>query len=213
MRTKSLLDVFCDGQQNPEKMKFDPKTQAVLKRNWCSEVVIATYDKKCYSVTDLLFDKSPATLPVQDLGMSHAEYFQQRKNIKLKYPNACPMVVVNGRNNNKIYLPAELVCGNELDPQLKMKLPTIASFTPQIRFEGIQEIRRYLIPGAQKTRGVGGGLLTSLGFGLADELVKVRVTKLEPPVISVAGLAVPDHMGGMWAPISKICFNIVCELE
>ena len=112
------------------------------------------------------------------------------------------MVVVAGRNNSKIYLPAELICGNELDAQLKMKLPSIASFTPQVRYDGIQEIRRYLIPHAQKTRGAS-GLLTSLGFGLADELINVKVVKLELPIISAAGLRIPDKMGGMWAPMSK----------
>lgn len=198
-----MLDVFCEGEKNPDRVVYDAKTQAALKRKWCGEVVIATYDKRCYSIIDLLFDKSPATLPVPDLGMSHAEYFAKRKKIALKHPNAAPIVAVSGRNNTKIYLPAELVCGNELDPQLKMKLPMIASFTPDVRYKGIEEMRKYLIPGAQKTRGAG-GLLTSLGFGLTDELVRVNVTKLELPIISAAGLTVPENMGAMWAPLSKI---------
>ena len=46
--------------------------------------------KRCYSVIDLMFDKSPVTLTVKDLDMSHAEYFKQRKDITLKYPNATP---------------------------------------------------------------------------------------------------------------------------
>ena len=204
MRTKSLLDIFCGDNSNPGNMKFDQRAQADLKRKWCNEVVIATYDKRCYSVIDFIFDKSPAELPVPDLGMSHAEYFQKRKGIILKYPNARPMVTVSGRNNSKIHLPAELVCGNELDPQIKMKLPSIASFTPTVRLEGIDEIKRYLIPKG-KTKRAGGGLLTSLGFGLANELIKVKVTKLELPVISAAGLTVPDRIGGMWAPLSKHC--------
>ena len=92
MRTKSLLDVFCEAQhqKNPDKMQYDSKTQSALKRKWCNEVVIATYDKRCYSVIDLMFDKSRVTLPVKDLDMSHAEYFKQRKDITLKYPNATP---------------------------------------------------------------------------------------------------------------------------
>lgn len=91
---------------------------------------------------------------VDGLNISHADYFCKRNKISLKHPNASPMVVVNGRNNSRIYLPAELVTGNELDPRLKMKLPTIASFTPKDRLEGIEEIKRFLKPGAHKTKGV-----------------------------------------------------------
>lgn len=207
MRTKSLLDVMCEGR-HPEQMRFDARTQAALKRKWCNEVVIATYDKRCYSVIDLHFDKTPASLPVKGLNMSHAEYFKARKDIDLQYPKAAPIVAVSGRNNSTIFLPAELVCGNELDPQLKMKLPLIASFTPQVRYEGIDEMKRYLIPGAQKNR-TGGALLTSLGFGLVDKLINVPVTKLELPAIIAAGVQVPAHMGGMWAPmISKANYKV-----
>ena len=201
MRTTSLLEVFAEGR-HPEQTTYDGQKQAALKRKWVTEVVIATYDKRCYSITDLIFDKSPATLPVEGLGMSHAEYFKQRKGIDLKYPKASPIVAVSGRNNSTIYLPAEIVCGNELEPKLKMKLPTIASFTAEVRYAGIEEMRKYLTPGAQKSRS-GGGLLTSLGFGLHNELIKVKVQKLELPVITAAGLRVPEHMGGMWAPMSK----------
>lgn len=205
MRTKSLLDVFCEGT-HPHQMKYDARTQAALKRKWCNEVVIATYDKRCYSVVDLHFDKTPASLPVEGLGMSHAQYFKARKDIELQYPNAAPIVAVSGRNNSIIFLPAELVCGNELDAQLKVKLPTIASFTPQVRYKGIAEMKRYLIPGATKSKN-GGGLLPSLGFGLVDQLINVAVTKLELPVITAAGVQVPPNMGAMWAPMSEWCDN------
>ena len=208
MRTRSVLDVLCDGRR-PEGVTFDSRTQANIKRQWIGEVVIAKYDKRCYSVVDILFDESPASLPVKDLGMSHAEYFSKRKGIKLEHPDARPIVVVSGRANNHIYLPAELICGNELDAQLKARLPSIASFTPDVKRRAIDEMRGYLIPGAQKGKGGrggnrgGGGLLAALGFMLADELVKVKVTKLELPVITVAGMTVPSNMGGMWAPISE----------
>jgi hypothetical protein len=134
MRTTSLLDVMSGG--NYQK-KYDAREQADFKRKFCNEVVIAVYDKRCYSVKDLHFDKSPASLPIQGKTMSHADYFAQRKNIKLKYPNAVPMVEVLGRNDRSIYLPAELVCANELDPQLKSKLPMIASFKPGKRRRGV----------------------------------------------------------------------------
>merc|ERR1712194_93052 len=112
----------------------------------------ATYDKKCYSIVDLLFDKSAASMPVEGLGMSHAEYFKKKKNyegqpIKLLYPNAKPLVAVLGRQNKTIYLPAELVCANELDPKLRQQLPMIASFKPDERNKAIEDIKRNLIPG------------------------------------------------------------------
>jgi hypothetical protein len=217
------------GGAHPEKKRYDDREQKDFKRQWCNEVVIATYDKRCYSVKDLLFDKSPATLPVSNKGMSHAEYFAQRKGITLKYPKAVPMVEVLGRNDSSIFLPAEIVCANELDTQLKAKLPLIASFTPgkeeimfgfllcltiymhslspirfqsDVRHKAIEEIRRFVTPGAQKSKGEK-DLLPALGFVLSDSRIKVRVTKLPLPVITAAGLRIPESAGGMWAPQSK----------
>ena len=142
---------------------------------------------------------------VQDLNISHAEYFKKRKNIDLKFPKARPMVAVGGRNDSVIYLPAELVTGNELDAQIKMKLPTIASFRPDDRLKGIEEIKRFLRPGSQKSKG--SGLLPALGFSIEDKLISVRATRLDLPTITVAGIKVPEKSGGMWAPLSELsCF-------
>ncbi len=165
------------------------------------EVVICTYDKKCYSVIELDFEFSPATKPVEGAGMSHAEYFKHRKGIDLKYPDSPPIVAVLGRGNRKIYLPAELVCANELSPSVKQKLPMIASFTPPQRHEAIEEMRKYLVPGAQKTKGVGGGLLPALGIILEDSRMKVDVEVLPLPLLKAAGVEIPKEKGNMWAPI------------
>ena len=201
LRNTSLLDVMSNGN-SPEKKKYSPKEMQDFKRQFCNEVVIAMYDKKCYSVKDLHFDKSPASLPIPGKNISHAEYFAQRKGIHLRFPNATPMIEVLGRNDSSIYLPAELVCANELEPHLKSKLPMIASWTPDVRHAAIEEIRRYLIPGEQKSRG-GGDLLPALGFTLKDSRVRVGVTKLPLPVMSAAGVKIPASAGGMWAPQSE----------
>lgn len=205
MRTTSLLDLMSGGNYNK---RYSPQEIADYKRRFNNEIVIAMYDKKCYSVKDIHFDKSPASFPIQGKDkMSHADYFTQRKQITLKYPNAAPMVEVLGRNDSSIYLPAELVCANELDMQIKSKLPLIASFTPQVRHTAIEEIRRYLIPGAQKSQG-GKDLLPSLGFTLSDSRVSVRINKLPLPVITAAGIKIPESMGGHWAPQSK-SFSVI----
>eukprot|EP00957_Ditylum_brightwellii_P209374 15361472-Ditylum_brightwellii.AAC.1 len=106
LRNKSLLDTLCDGR-NPNNCKYSQRDMDDAQRTWKSEVVICKYDKRCYSVIELDFKHSPASLPVEGQNMSHAEYFQQRKGITLEYPNAKPMVAVLGRNQSKIYLPAE----------------------------------------------------------------------------------------------------------
>ena len=85
------------------------------------------------------------------------------------------MVAVLGRNNSTIHLPAELVCFNELDPFLEQQLPLIASFKPFERHQTIEEMKRYLTPGGQKTKGAGGGLLPAIGLILEDERVKFQV--------------------------------------
>eukprot|EP00957_Ditylum_brightwellii_P000103 7643-Ditylum_brightwellii.AAC.1 len=90
-----------------------------------------------------------------------------------------------------------------------MQLPQIASFTPEIRHEGIEEMKRYLTPGAQKTKGAGGGLLPALGVVLGEERVRVDVNCLTLPRIMAAGIQVPESRGGMWAPIlNQARFNV-----
>jgi hypothetical protein len=75
---------------------------------------------------ELDFSHSPRSLPVADKGISHEEYFRS-KGVKLKFPEARPMVVVLGRHDRKIFLPAELVSGTELEPRVREMLPKIAS--------------------------------------------------------------------------------------
>lgn len=208
LRTKSLLHAVAEGA-DPNSAHYNQSRQKFLKNFWKGEIVICTYDKRCYSVTDLLFDHSPATMPVEGQGMSHEQYFLKRKSITLEYPNAKPLVQVLGRNNSKIYLPAELVCGNELEPFLKMQLPMIASFKPPERHRAIEEVKRYLKPGAQKTRGPGGGLLPALGIVLKDDRMTVKVDVMPLPMIVAAGVRIPEKSAGMWAPIlGKASFNV-----
>ena len=133
IRTKSLLHNLCGERGDPKNARFDSQTISRAKRQWKSEIVICTYDKRCYSIIDLDFDKTPANFPVEGLGMSHADYFKNKKKINLSYPNTPPMVAVLGRSNSTIYLPPELVCVNELDPFVKQQLPLIASFKPPER--------------------------------------------------------------------------------
>lgn len=201
LRQRTVIDQIYLDYSPAEAYNFTTREQKDLKRQWIGEVVICTYDKKCYSVTDLLFDRSPDSLPIPDTNMSHTDYFKKKKNIKLKYPNASPIVEVLGRNNSKIYLPAEVICGNELDPNVRMQLPMIASFKPAERHAAIEEIERFLTPGAQRTKGVGGGFLPALGITLKDSRFKVPVTCLPLPQIVTAGIQVPRDKGGMWAPV------------
>ena len=202
LRTKSVLDSLCEGR-DPNTFRLDARRQNLALKTWRNEVVICTYDKKCYSVIDLLFDHSPASMPVEGLGMNHAEYFHKKKGIKLRYPNVRPVIAVSGRHNSTIYLPAELVCGNELEAKLKMQLPSISSFKPKDRHDAIEEMKRFLRPGGQKTRGTGGGLLPALGIALGEERMSVPVRIMALPAIIAAGVKVPERNGKMWAPLLK----------
>lgn len=202
MRTKSVLDALCEGK-DPNNFTFDADRKNRALKQWRDEIVICIYDKKCYSVINLLFDHSPATMPVAGLGISHAQYFEEKKGIVLRYPNIRPVLAVLGRHNSTIYLPAELVCGNELEPKLKMQLPSISSFTPMQRHQAIEEMKRFLKPGAQKTKGVGGGLLPALGIVLGEERMTVPVRVMALPTIIAAGVRVPERNGKMWAPLLK----------
>ena len=126
LRSESLLDQLYEGS-NPNSYKFTRQDIDRAKRRWIGTQVIYKADKKCYSVVDLHFDHSAATLPVEGLlinnkAISHAEYFKTRKNIVLQYPNVRPMIECLGRRKQTIFLPAELVCGDELDRRVKEML-------------------------------------------------------------------------------------------
>lgn len=199
--------LVCDRDANAYDPSF--QEQERCRRQWIGQVIISMHDKRCYSVTDLLFDRSAADMPVEGLGMSHAEYFEKRKNIKLKYPKFRPMIAVLGRHNQNIFLPAELVAGNELDQKVKQQLPMIASYKPQERNDAIDKIRAYLIPGAQKSKGAG-GLLPAVGIQLADNRLEARAEVLQLPILMAAGVQVPAAKAENWAPmVNNAKFNIV----
>jgi len=207
VRTMSVLDQLSNGQDprcyNPSRQEEDRS-----RRQWIGEVVISMHDKKCYSVTDLIYNQSAQTLPVEGLGMTHAQYFETRKNIKLKYPEARPMIAVLGRRNQTIYMPPELVAGNELEARVKQQLPMIASYKPDSRNKAIDKIRSYLIPGAQKSKGAG-GLLPALGIQLADGRLSAEARVLPLPMLMAAGVEVPKSKGENWAPLlNRANFNV-----
>ena len=68
VRTLSVCD-YLVGEQDPNS--YDPpfQEQERCRRQWIGEVIISMHDKKCYSVTDLIFDRSAADMPVEGLNM------------------------------------------------------------------------------------------------------------------------------------------------
>ncbi len=207
VRTMSVLDHLV-GNQDPNGYKPSFQEQERSRRAWIGETVISMHDKKCYSVTDLVYDHSAATLLVEGLGMSHDEYFSKRKSIKLKFPNARPMIAVLGRRNQIIHLPPELVAGNELEARVKQQLPMIASHKPERRNEAIDKIRSYLIPGARKCKNIG-ALLPALGIQLAEGRLAAKAQVLPLPMMMAAGIQVPASRAENWAPmLNAASFNI-----
>lgn len=207
VRTMSVLDHLANGK-DPAYYNPSSQEQERTRRQYIGEIVISMHDKKCYSVTDLVYKHSANSLQVEGLGMSHAEYFAKRKNIKLRFPDARPMIAVLGRRNQTIYLPAELVAGNELESRVKQQLPMIASYKPESRNQAIDKIRSYLIPGAQKSKGAC-GLLPALGIQLADGRLSAKAEVLPLPMLKAAGIEVPKHKGENWAAfLNKANFNI-----
>ncbi|KAG7361420.1 Piwi domain containing protein [Nitzschia inconspicua] len=207
VRTLSVMDHLV-GDQDPAMYDPGHQERERCRREWIGETVISMHDKKCYSVTDLIFDQSAESMPVQGLGMSHAEYFTKRKGINLKYPKFRPIIAVLGRRNQTIYLPAELVAGNELEARVKQQLPMIASYKPVDVNAAVEKIRSYLVPGAQKSRGAG-GLLPAIGLQLADERLGAQAEVLQVPIMMAAGVQVPSSKAENWAPmLNKASFNI-----
>lgn len=207
VRVSSVLDHLC-GNRDPARYNPTQNEQSEAKRHWIGEVVISLHDKKCYAVTDLKFEHSAASMPVDGLGMSHAEYFEKRKDIQLNHPHAAPMIAVLGRRNNTIHLPPELVAGNELEKRVKEQLPMIASFTADQKNAAIDKIRAYLDP-RKKSSSVGSGLLPALGIQLKDERLSAKAKIMPIPRMIAAGIEIPRHRGSNWASaLNKANFNV-----
>ena len=199
MRSRSMLESIC-GDTNPSQARFRPTDEAQIKRQWIGESIIATYDKKIYHVKDIIFSDSPASLPVEGLNMSHADYFKKRKGLDLQYADVKMMIAVEGRNDSTIFIPPELVCGTEIEPFVKQQLPMLTSYKPKVRSDAINEVKRYLVPGGQKTKGKGGGLLPALGIILKEDRLNVKAITVPLPQIMAAGITVPASKAQNWAP-------------
>ena len=201
MRTTSLLDEVFAHRQGPRLSEAD---QRHAKDKWVGRNVIYKLDKKTYSVVDLLFNHSADTLAVEGLGISHALYFQQRKNVFLKHPNAMLMVEVLNRQKQRIYLPPELVCDVELDSHVKAQLPKIAGFNPKERFEAVHQIMNdYLKPKNVSKKMAGEGLLAACGVTLLSRDTKAttiapRVAVMPVPRLLAAGVEVPRESVENW---------------
>ncbi|GKY93658.1 hypothetical protein MPSEU_000333200 [Mayamaea pseudoterrestris] len=185
IRNLSLLDEINPDGRNTQ---FTMQEQNAERRKWVGQVVIYTREKRCYTVADLDFGNSANTLLIPGTRTTHAAYFRS-KGVQLVHPNAIPMVTVPGRRNENIFLPPELITGNELDATVKERLPQIASFKPERRREEIDAISRFLIPGAQSTRNRS-GLLPAIGINLADRRLVVSATVVPAPQLIVAGIEV-----------------------
>lgn len=196
-RSKSLLDMIREDNRNNDDYSRDAMER--LKRRYCGQTVIYTIDKRCFDIVDLDFGQSARSLPVSGLNMNHAEYFESKKKITLQYPDARPLCVVIGRDNKNMHLPAELVCCNELDASVRAELPKIASFTPDVRHDAIDEIRKFLVPGGHRSKDMGGGLLPSVGIVVHDERIRVPVTMIPFPLIQAAGHTIPESKKKFWA--------------
>lgn len=205
IRTRSLL-MNIYGTRNPNTTRFSDQEINEAKRRWIGQTVISKIDKKCHAIHDLVFEESAETLPVGDLNMSHADYFKERKNTTLEYPRAVPMVAVMGRNQQLIHLPPELICADELDDAIKMMLPKIASFDPETRNDAIDKVKKFLIPGAQKSRDQG-GLLPALGIVLKEERLKLTAEVLATPEVVSPGVKINTERN--WAPqLARAKFNV-----
>lgn len=212
MRTQSVLDLIYNGN-DPSTYELSPQERTQVQRNLESKTVVYKTDKKCYSVVAVRFDHSPSSLPVEGLGMSHAEYFERRKRNPLQYPNAKPILEVQGkRGTGNIFLPAELVCADELDARVKEQLPTICSFDPATRNEAIETIKAKLKspmeqePGTQRE---GGKLLAACGIYLREKRLVATCEVMPVPQLVAAGVPVPPGLSNNWVKaVSNAVFSI-----
>lgn len=110
--------------------------------------------------------------------------------------------------DHNIRSPPEIVCGNELDTKVKEVLPQEASFTPKDRTETIEEVKRFLKPGAQKSKG--GSFLPALGVHLKDDRLKLRAEVLPIPFMKAANMNIPSEKGSNWTSlIAKVRIQFI----
>ena len=224
MRSRSVLDEIFAARAIGSHLSTDD--QNYHKRRWIGQTVIYKCDYKTYTIQNLDFEHSAETLPVPGLMLdgrpcTHARYFSDRKNTRLVYPRATPMIEVLGRRNETIFLPAELVFGEELDVRVKEMLPQIASYKPEERNDAVDKIFSQLIIADDpnpasitehlRPRGKygekAGGLLEACGITLCrnkDDASKAKVINapcvhMSVPQLLARGIEVPKKFKQGWA--------------
>ena len=207
LRTSSVLDEIYAGRGDPNSYTLSPAEQEGAKNYWIGKTIIYKLDKKTYTIQDLLFDQSADSLPVESKNMSHAEYFKDRKKYHLQYPNARPMITVLNPRNQKIFLPAEVACGDELDPHVRAQLPKIASFSPQERQQAVQDVfSKFLKPSNVDKTIAGIGLLAACSIELVPDrtddtkamTLKTTATVMSIPELICNGVPVKEEHRENW---------------
>jgi hypothetical protein len=164
-----------------------------------------------YTVHRLLFEDSARTLPIRDKSMSHEDYYKNVKGMELRHPTATPMVAVLGRRDEVIHLPAEIVTSNDLDPAVREKLPQIASYQPKTRYDEIERFKKYVTPGAARSRERENGmnLLPAAGIVLSDNMMVVPARVLSVPALMAAGVNLTSANSENWGnALNRACYKV-----
>jgi len=98
------------------------------------------------------------------------------------------------------------VVNNDLDPFVRQTLPKVASFNAETRRTEIEGLVRFLVPGAQRTRGES-GLLPSIGIILDSSRIQAQSVVLSPPELLVAGVRTPGA-ASFGREVEKARFNV-----
>jgi hypothetical protein len=194
--TKSIIEqsiTIHDTLQEINKSgKWGIREQIEAKKCLIGSSISTSYDKKNYVAIDIDFTSTCETKMIDDYGISHLEYFNKKKGIPIMFPGD-PLIVTNGRKNKKNFFPPELLHPANISRKFK-EIPKSAILDPGTRME---KIKRFLEPGAQKTKGLE-GLLPSIGIQLKSDNIIVPYYQLEFPLLEAHGI--------------KVCSFFFCDL-
>jgi len=184
---KSVLDMLT-GQNQKDKA------------NWIGVRVTTVYNFKSYGVEDINFNMTPNSTfkrtnrkTGEEEEISFAKYMAE-VGVTVRELKQ-PLLVATGRQRERIFLLPEFCVRASVPGLAKAKLPQITSIKPTARVARVQSILRILSEVGQKKAAAA---LSQYGMQLGDQLIAVKYTVLQAPLIVFAPKKEIRPSGSEW---------------
>uniref|UniRef100_A0A6B2KXT7 Piwi domain-containing protein n=1 Tax=Arcella intermedia TaxID=1963864 RepID=A0A6B2KXT7_9EUKA len=171
----------------------DPAVQKAITRRFIDTVVATSYNYQTYTIEDIDFTKTPASIFIWDnhrtktqTKISFRDYLLKIHNYKVT-DQYQPMIKTSGRQRQTIYLVPEFCYQTDIPENAKRELPKICSVFPTERIKKYDTLIS-LLSMAQSPSAEPAKLLQTFNMRIKKNLTTVRAIQLKPPELFIPGV-------------------------